>query len=185
MITFITCKTVVCRWFFSEHDHRWMIDYLIWPTSTLLLDVCVSHKKDRNVSNQRLDSSIKFLYFFIISSLFPYFNLFVSIFIQSHVNNNLYVSILGSNYNVLAISAYRPWLTLWIRISIRARCTTLCDKVCQWFFPGPPVSSTNKTDSHDITEIIWQKRPHGRWLGLYFVINDVYSLRWQGMRDSI
>ena len=40
------------------------------------------------------------------------------------------------------------------------RCTTLCDKVCQWlatgwwFFPGPPVSSTNKTDRHDITEIL-------------------------------
>jgi len=37
---------------------------------------------------------------------------------------------------------------------------TLCDKVCQWlatglwFFPGTPVSSTNKTDSHDITEIL-------------------------------
>jgi hypothetical protein len=29
--------------------------------------------------------SIKFLYFFIISSLFPYFNLFMSIFIQSYV----------------------------------------------------------------------------------------------------
>jgi len=48
---------------------------------------------------------------------------------------------------------------LWIRISIRARCTTLCDKVCQrlstwrWFSPGPPVSSTDKTDRHDITEI--------------------------------
>jgi len=57
------------------------------------------------------------------------------------------------------------------------RCTTLCDKVCQWlatvgglcttfydkvcqwfatdrwFSSGPPVSSINKTDSHDITEI--------------------------------
>jgi hypothetical protein len=33
--------------------------------------------------------SIKFLYFFIISSLFPYFNLFVSIFIQSYVNIKL------------------------------------------------------------------------------------------------
>ena len=36
------------------------------------------------------------------------------------------------------------------RMSIRARCTALCDKVCQWlatgrwFSPGPPVSSTNK-----------------------------------------
>ena len=38
--------------------------------------------------------------------------------------------------------------------------TTLCDKVCrclatgQWFSPCTPVSSTNKTDSHDITEIL-------------------------------
>ena len=38
--------------------------------------------------------------------------------------------------------------------------TTLCDKVCQWiatgwwFSPGTPVSSTNKTDRHDMTEIL-------------------------------
>jgi hypothetical protein len=36
----------------------------------------------------------------------------------------------------------------------------LCDKVCQWlatgwwFSPGTPVSSTNKTECHDITEIL-------------------------------
>jgi hypothetical protein len=42
----------------------------------------------------------------------------------------------------------------------QGRCTTLCDKVCQWlatglwFSPGPPVSSTNKTDCHNITEIL-------------------------------
>jgi hypothetical protein len=30
---------------------------------------------------------------------------------------------------------------------------TLCDKG-QWFSPGPPVSSSNKTDLHDITEIL-------------------------------
>ena len=42
----------------------------------------------------------------------------------------------------------------------QVRCTTLCDKVCQclatgqWFSPGSPVSSTNKTDRHDITEIL-------------------------------
>jgi len=35
-----------------------------------------------------------FLYFFIISSVFPYFNLFVSILIQSYVNINLHVSTL-------------------------------------------------------------------------------------------
>ena len=38
--------------------------------------------------------------------------------------------------------------------------TILCDKVRQWFAagqwfsPGTPVSSTNKTDHHDITEIL-------------------------------
>jgi len=38
--------------------------------------------------------------------------------------------------------------------------TTLCDKVCQWivtgcwFYPGTPISSTNKSDHHNITEIL-------------------------------
>ena len=61
--------------------------------------------------------------------------------------------------------SYGSWIynylcNWWVRISIRSRCTTLCDKVCQrlatgrWFSPGPPVSSTNKTDRHDITEIM-------------------------------
>ena len=51
-------------------------------------------------------------------------------------------------------------MMLWVRISTRARYTTLCDKVCQWlatgwwFSPGSLVSSTNKTDCHDITEIL-------------------------------
>ena len=41
--------------------------------------------------------------------------------------------------------------------------TTLCDKVCQslgtgqWFSPGTPVSSTNKTDHHDIAIYILLK----------------------------
>ena len=44
--------------------------------------------------------------------------------------------------------------------TVVARCTTLCDKVCQWHATGPwfspctPVSSTNKTDRHDIAEIL-------------------------------
>ena len=52
------------------------------------------------------------------------------------------------------------WLMLQVRISIRARCTSLCDKVCQWlatgrwFSLGPPVTSTKNTDRHDITEIL-------------------------------
>ena len=38
--------------------------------------------------------------------------------------------------------------------------TTLCDKVCQglvtgrWVSPGTPISSTNKTDLRDITEML-------------------------------
>ena len=36
--------------------------------------------------------------------------------------------------------------------------TTLCDKVCQWFSPGTPVSSINKTDRHDVAEKILQWR---------------------------
>jgi len=35
--------------------------------------------------------------------------------------------------------------------------TTLCDKACQWLATGQwfsPVSSNNKTDDHDITEIL-------------------------------
>ena len=51
-----------------------------------------------------------------------------------------------------AISAYHHWCCEFD--------TTSCDKVCQWlatgqwFSPGPPISSTNKTDCHDITEIL-------------------------------
>ena len=65
-------------------------------------------------------------------------------------------------YNFLCNQSLSP-LMLWVQISTRTRCTTLCDKVCQWlvagwlFSPGTPVSSTNKsikTDRHDITEIL-------------------------------
>jgi hypothetical protein len=62
-------------------------------------------------------------------------------------------------YNNLCKQCLSP-LMLWVPISIRARCTTLCDEVCQWlatgqwFSPGPPVSSTNKTDRHNIAEIL-------------------------------
>ena len=53
-------------------------------------------------------------------------------------------------------------LTLWVRTPLRPGVldTTLCDKVCQWlttgrwFSPGTPVSSTTKTDCHDIAEIL-------------------------------
>ena len=61
-------------------------------------------------------------------------------------------------YNYLCNQCLSPCM-LWFRISMRAKCTTLCDKVCQWlatgrwFSPGTPVSS-NKTNRHDVTEIV-------------------------------
>ena len=53
-------------------------------------------------------------------------------------------------------------LTLFVRIPFRRDIfdTTLWDKVChwlavgRWFSPGTSVSSTNKTDGHDITETL-------------------------------
>jgi hypothetical protein len=44
-------------------------------------------------------------------------------------------------------------------LNIKDKDTTLCDQVCQclaagWFSPSPPVSSTIKTDHHDITVIL-------------------------------
>jgi len=64
-------------------------------------------------------------------------------------------------YNYLCNQCISP-LTLWVRIPLRRGVldTTLCDKVCQclaagrWFSLGTPVSSTNKTYLHDITEML-------------------------------
>jgi hypothetical protein len=55
-------------------------------------------------------------------------------------------------------------LKLWVRIQFRRGVldTTLCDRVCQWLAtglwisPGTPVFSTNKTNCHDITEILFK-----------------------------
>ena len=63
-------------------------------------------------------------------------------------------------YNHLGNQCLSP-LTKWFQILLSWGVfdTTLCDKVCQWlargrwFSQGTPVSSTNKTDPHDIAEI--------------------------------
>ena len=59
-------------------------------------------------------------------------------------------------YNYLCNRCLSP-LMLWVWIPLRATCTTLSDKVCQRLVAGrwfSPVFSTNKTDRHDITEIL-------------------------------
>jgi hypothetical protein len=45
-------------------------------------------------------------------------------------------------YNYLCNQCLSP-LMLWVRISIRERCTTLCDKVCQWLGISCPKSSAH------------------------------------------
>ena len=54
----------------------------------------------------------------------------------------------------------QPTLRVWIPLRRGVLDTTLCDQVCQglaadqWCSTGTPISSTNKTDSHDIIEIL-------------------------------
>jgi len=74
-------------------------------------------------------------------------------------NDNGYRARRGRNRMVVrftttyAIMAYHHWCC-------EFEFTTLCDKVCQWlatgpwFSPGHPVSSTYKTDRHNVTEIL-------------------------------
>jgi hypothetical protein len=62
-------------------------------------------------------------------------------------------------YNYLCNQCLSP-LMLWVQVLIRARCTTLCNNVCEWlatgrwFSPRPLVSFANKTDHHNIAEIL-------------------------------
>jgi hypothetical protein len=76
--------------------------------------------------------------------------------------------------------------------------TTLCDKVCQWlvtgrwFSQGTLVSSTNKTDCHNITEILLKvaltfsiiidDRPTATSHYISILINRVYHLVWVGFK---
>jgi hypothetical protein len=53
------------------------------------------------------------------------------------------------------------WIMVWFGLIVfNATFNNICDKVClwlstgQWFSPGPLVSSNNKTDLHDIAEIL-------------------------------
>jgi hypothetical protein len=81
-----------------------------------------------------------------------------------HKNNDIILNIYYRHQKLLQnfMTAYciSP-LMLWVQISIRAKCTTLCDKVChwlvtgQWFSPGPPVSSTNNFHFRSIRSYIF------------------------------
>ena len=81
-----------------------------------------------------------------------------------NLEGSLWSQLYGSwiyNYLYLCNQCLSP-LMLWVRIPLGRGVldTTLCDKVSQWlaagrwFSLGTPVSYTNKTDRHDITEIL-------------------------------
>jgi hypothetical protein len=87
-----------------------------------------------------------FFYFFLsigihVDTIYMYYISLILLFIGSkdsqcrHGRDRIVVGFLTT----YAINAY---LTLWVRLAAR-----------RWFPPGTPVSSTNKTDHHDITEI--------------------------------
>jgi hypothetical protein len=74
---------------------------------------------------------------FLISS-----NLFSMVILDKGKMTSYLISINGGwvivfswIFNYLCNQCLSP-LMLWVRISIRARCTTLCDKVCQWLATG-------------------------------------------------
>jgi hypothetical protein len=81
-------------------------------------------------------------------------------------------------YNYLCNECLSP-LTLWVRIPIRRVIldTTLCElRKVGGFSPGTPVSSTNKTDRHDIAEIllkvVWNTINHIS----YMQLNQVFMI---------
>jgi hypothetical protein len=92
-------------------------------------------------------------------------------------------------YNYLC-NQYLSSLMLWVQISIRAKCTTLCYKVCQWlatglwFSTGPLVSSINKTDCHDTIEMHGHDLLDAQFLNNVFYQNHhqspsgIDNLRW-------
>ena len=74
-----------------------------------------------------------------------------------HGHDSLVVGFI-TTYAISSLSPLMLWV--WIPFIRDVLNTTLCDKFCQWLATGPwfspsiPVSSTNKTDHHNITEIL-------------------------------
>ena len=82
---------------------------------------------------------------FIIETLYILFNYkqLILFFYQAYINT------FTTTY---AISVYHQLYCEFESRSGRGVLDTiLCDKVCQWFSLGSPVSSTSKTDHHDLT----------------------------------
>jgi hypothetical protein len=96
-------------------------------------------------------------------------------------------------YNYPSNQCLSP-LMLWVRISFGRGVfnITLCDKVCQWLVSGrwfslcTPVSSTNKTDSHDITGIVESGVKHPNpWHFTIIIHTFTYKLTCGTIRRAI
>ena len=83
-------------------------------------------------------------------------------------------------------------LKLWVRTLFMVRCTryNYVIKICQtlakgqWFSPGTLVSSTNKTDRHDITEIVLKVRLNTIIYLIWFIVfnttfNNISAISWR------
>ena len=120
------------------------------------------HDKAKHCSWDRVNTLIYHLTHVVINSFLIYTKPSISCSLSKFLYSERAVVTVSYGswiYNYLCNQCLSP-LMLWVRISIRARCTPLCDKVCRWLATGrwfslaPPVSSTNKTDRQDITEIL-------------------------------
>jgi hypothetical protein len=103
--------------------------------------------------------------------------------------NNIYTTSRGSDLMVVgstttyAISAYHHWSCEFEPRSWQSVFdTTLCDKACQWLTTGwcfSPVSSINKTDCHDITEILLKVALHHNPNHVCRFVDWIFELFWQ------
>ena len=147
----------VTTWPISKRGNKWeILSYEAWMDGRT--EVC--HNKPVFWRAYKNEWPISWNYEYIIFGqiIFQNFHQF-----KAFVGLSNYRTVGLSDCRIITTAPYNQCLSplmLWVRISIRARYTTLCDKVCQWlatgrwFSPGTPVSSINKTDSHIITEIL-------------------------------
>ena len=173
-IGFWDCSNSVV--FFVFHFITWLVGcedvintYAFWNAtfslSNCFVNISISPKANSSLS----DTSFNCFFVFRWATLSSWF-IVRTIYNRTYLNTHTIHKILLDGlswpwshgswiYNYLCNQCLSP-LMLRVRILIKVWCTTLCDKVCQWlatgwwFSPGPPVSSTNKTDRHDITGIL-------------------------------
>jgi hypothetical protein len=90
-----------------------------------------------------------FTAWFLITIVLNIIKAAMSINLWKYIQSQLCDRMVVGYTTTYAINAYHHWCC-----EFKSRSGRLCDEVCHWVSPGPPVSSTNKTDCHDITEIL-------------------------------